>query len=329
MNRKRYLLFRTVQTVFLLWLVLTLLFFLFRMMPGNYIDLMVQAGASPETVAKVKKQWGYDQPLYVQYWQYLVNLLQFDVGNSLQYNEPVWKFVRMKIFNSFVLIAPAITFTYVLGGVIGTVMGTNRDELVERYGIVPVMFFGTVPSFVLGIFLIIVFSSWLGWFPTSGILDINVRQTFQGEAWWRPYLSSSFAWHYVLPFTAITLRYLFLPTLIMRTSIVEVMGQDFIFYHRITGLSKFQQLRHLAKHASLPLITLYPVSMTRAIGGLVLVETVFNWPGIGFTLVEAVLARDYPIVQFVFFLVAAFIIVSNFVVDLVYGYIDPRVSIEN
>ena len=113
----------------------------------------------------------------------------------------------------------------------------------------------------------------------------------------------------------------------MRTSVVEVSGQDFAYYHRVKGLAKSTQLHHIMKHASLPVITLFPVSMTRAIGGLVLVELVFNWPGVGSFLVDAVLFRDFPVVQFVFFLVAIWVILGNYVVDIVYGIIDPRVAV--
>jgi peptide/nickel transport system permease protein len=114
----------------------------------------------------------------------------------------------------------------------------------------------------------------------------------------------------------------------MTTSVQEVRGQGFTFYHRITGLPKWRKLRRLGRHASLPVITMYPLSMTRAIGGLVLVEVVFNWPGIGYALVQAVLVGDFPVVQFIFLLVAAFIILSNFTIDVVYGVIDPRVRLE-
>jgi peptide/nickel transport system permease protein len=114
----------------------------------------------------------------------------------------------------------------------------------------------------------------------------------------------------------------------MRTSVVETLGQDFSFYHRMTGMPKFQRMANIAKHSSLPVITVYPATMTRAIGGLVLIETVFNWPGIGFALVQAVLARDFPVVQFVFIVIAAFVISANFLVDVLYARIDPRVGVE-
>jgi len=231
----------------------------------------------------------------------------------------------MRIFNTFILVAPAMTFTYLLGVVIGTVAGSKRGSLFERFGTVPVIGIGSSPAFFTAIILIVVFASWLNLFPTSGMLSPGSTEEL---AWWEPYFTRDFGIHYILPFAAVVCRYLFIPTLIMRNSVVEVMGEDFTEYYRLTGLPTMTRLRHVAKHASIPVITIFPVSLARALGGLVLIETVFNWPGIGFTLVEAVLARDYPTVQFVFFIVAAFVIISNFIVDLVYGVIDPRIRLE-
>jgi len=323
MSRQRYLLKRTLQTVFMLWVVITFLFFFFRLLPGSFLDILTFQGASPETIARLKEKWGLNDPLYVQYGRYLWNMLNADAGISLQYRKPVWEYVRMRIFNSFILIAPAITFSYIVGSLIGAVMGTKRGSWFEKHGLIPILFAGSFPSFFIAIMLIIVFAGWLNIFPTSGIVGIG--QSF--DTWWEPYTSKAFAMHYVLPFTAVVFRYLFLPTLTMRTSVVETLGQDFSFYHRMTGLPKLRRLQHTIKHSSLPVITLYPVSMTRAIGGLVLIETVFNWPGIGYTLVQAVVFRDVPVVQFVFFLVATFVILANFGVDVLYGVIDPRVSL--
>jgi peptide/nickel transport system permease protein len=141
------------------------------------------------------------------------------------------------------------------------------------------------------------------------------------------YFTESFLWHYTLPFVTIILRFLVLPSLIMRTSVVEILSQDFVFYQRVTGIPKVSRLRTISKHASLPVITMYPISMARAIGGLVLIETVFNWPGMGVTLVQAVRARDFPTLQFVFFVIAAFVIISNYVIDILYSVIDPRLSV--
>jgi peptide/nickel transport system permease protein len=309
----------------MLWLVLTALFILFRSMPGDFTTQMAVAGANEEALQQIREQWGLNEPLYVQYWDYIKNLVQGDLGVSPVYQVGVWKFVKMRIFNTFILVAPAMTFAYLLGSVIGTIAGSKRGSRLEKLGIVPVIGSGSFPAFFTSIVLIVVFADWLNLFPTSGMISADVTQA---SVWWGPYLSWDFAMHYALPFAAVVLRYLFIPSLIMRTSVVEVMGQDHTEYHRLTGLPIVKRFRHVAKHASLPVITIYPVSLARSIGGVVLIETVFNWPGIGFTLVEAVLGRDYPVVQFVFVLVAAFVILSNFAVDLVYGVIDPRIRVD-
>lgn len=322
---KRYFAVRTVQTIVMLWLVLTALFLLFRAMPGDFTTQMAVAGANEEALQRIREQWGLNDPIHVQYWHYISNLAQGNLGESPVYRVDVWEFTKMRIFNTFILVAPAMTFTYLLGSLIGTILGSKRGSRFERLGIVPVIGVGSFPAFFISIVLIVVFASWLDLFPTSGMVSSGA----QGDgAWWAPYLTRDFASHYVLPFAAVVCRYLFIPSLIMRTSVVEVMDQDYTEYHRLTGLPLVSRLRHVAKHASIPVITIFPVSLARSLGGLVLIETVFNWPGIGFTLVEAVLGRDYPVVQFVFFIVAAFVITSNFLVDLIYGVIDPRIRID-
>ncbi|MFC6988572.1 ABC transporter permease [Haloplanus sp. GCM10025708] len=323
---KRYVVVRGLQTIFTLWLVLTALFVMFRSMPGDFTSQMAVAGASEEALAALRAQWGLDEPLYVQYWRYITNLAQGNLGESPVYRVPVWEFVKMRMFNTFILVAPAMTFTYLLGALIGTITGSKRGSRLEKLGIIPVIGVGSFPAFFLSIVLVVVFASWLNLFPTSGMLSAGGTEL---ETWWGPYLTADFGIHYVLPFTAVVCRYLFIPSLIMRTSVVEVMGQDHTEYHRLTGLPIGNRLRHVAKHASLPVLTIYPVSLARALGGVVLIETVFNWPGIGYALVEAVLGRDYPVVQFVFFVVAAFVIISNFLVDLLYGVIDPRIRVED
>ncbi|MFO8116153.1 MAG: ABC transporter permease [Halorubrum sp.] len=322
---RRYFAVRSIQTVFMLALVMTALFVLFRSMPGDFTSQMATAGANEQALQEIREQWRLDEPIYVQYYHYIANLAQGNLGESPVYRVDVWEFTKMRIFNTFILVAPAMTFTYALGAVIGTIAGSNRGSKFERFGTIPVIGAGSSPAFFTAIILIVVFAVWLDIFPTSGMLSSGSHEEVQ---WWEPYLTRDFAIHYILPFTAIVARYLFIPALIMRNSVVEVMGEDFTEYYRLTGLPTMTRLRHIAKHASIPVITIYPVSLARALGGLVLIETVFNWPGIGFTLVEAVLARDYPTVQFVFFVVAAFVIISNFVVDLVYGVIDPRIRLE-
>jgi peptide/nickel transport system permease protein len=329
MSKFKYFIKKTVITAFLIYLVGTALFFMFKAMPGSFLDVVAASGAGPEKIAALKAKWGLDDPVYIQYIRYLTNMLTGDVGNSFKYGLPVTTLVGRRIVNSFILVGPAITFAYIVSSVYGLMMGNNRGSFLDKYGVFPVTILGTIPEFFIGILLIIVFSGVLGILPSSGMLSLEAQtQLGQNSPFWAAYTTQSFWIHYILPFMTIVLRYMYLPSLIMRTSVVEVSGQDFMYYHRLKGLTNTTQLRHLMKHASLPVITVFPASMTRSIGGMVLVEVVFNWPGIGKLLIDSVLFRDTPVVQFVFFLVAVWVILGNYVVDLLYSVIDPRITVE-
>lgn len=329
MSRLRFFAIRTVQTIIMLWLVITFLFFLFRLMPGDFTDIMLQQGADPDAVDRFIEEWGLDQPLYMQYYAYLTNFVLLDVGNSLQFRTPVIDFVRMRIFNTLILAVPAITTGYVIATLLGSLLGQRRGTRFEKFGIVGLISIGAFPGFVLGIFGIIIFSIYLGLVPSSGMIPSSVYAAHADAPWWRPYLTTEFAHRYILPFLVVAFATGFVgPTLIMRTSVVEVKGQDFMYYQKVSGLPYRNRLRHLAKHSIIPVITLYPISLAQAISGLVIIELIFNWPGIGFALVQAVLARDFPVAMFVFFVVAAAVIIANFLVDIIYGIIDPRISVE-
>jgi peptide/nickel transport system permease protein len=318
---------RSLQTVFLLWFILTFLFFFFRSMPGSYTDLMLQGGASEATIQSFEERWGLNDPLHVQYWTYLTNFLNGDLGRSIHHQQPVWDVVNTRIFNTFILVAPAITCAYILSSILGTVLGNKRGSRLEKYGVMVLVTIGSLPSFFTGIILILIFSIWLNVTPTSGMVSPGLYSQY--ENWWGIYLTRDFAWHYILPFATIVIRYMYEPTIIMRTSIVEVAGQGFSYLHKITGLPYTNRMRHLGKHAILPVMTLYPISVAQAVSGLVLVEVVFNWPGIGNTLIEAVLTRDTPVIMFVFFVTAAMVVIANFVIDILYGVVDPRVSVSD
>ena len=324
MSTLRYFAKRTIITVFLILFAASVLFFLFRMLPGDYTDLLIQRGSSPEAVARLEEKWGINDPLYIQYWNYITNLLVGDMGTSFRTRQPVLQVVGRSIINSFILVAPSITTAYVLGAILGAKMGVSRGSLFERSGLIPITFAGVIPEFFMGILLLIIFSFWLQIFPVSGMMPITAPDMSYLEMFQTP----EFYLHYTLPFVTIIIKLLYFPTLIMRTSVVEVLGQDFIEFHRAKGLSRRSQLKHTMKHASLPVITFYPISLANAIGGLVVVELVFNWPGMGWLLIQSVFVRDFPVIQFVFFLIAAWIIIGNFLVDIVYSIIDPRVTVE-
>lgn len=329
MSKASYYLRRTVISFLLVLGIASALFFFFRALPGDYATLLAQSGASPEQVQALRAQWGLNDPLWKQYLRFMANMFTGDFGTSHVANRPVWEYVRPALLNSFILVAPAILTAYALGALYGTLMGSRQGSLLDKYGMIPPTTIGTTPDFFIGILLIYVFAGYLNLFPTQGILSIETYDALgQDASSLDIFLTLDFWWHYTLPFLAIVLKYLYYPSLVMRGSIVEVKGQDFAYYHRVKGLARRTQLRHLMRHASLPVVTLLPVSMARAISGLVLIEVVFNWPGIGKLLIDSVLARDTPVLQFVFLLVAVWVIIGNYVVDILYSVIDPRIAID-
>jgi len=322
----RQISYKAAKIALMLWIVLSFLFILFHSLPGDFSDVLTYSGASAESVSALEQKWGLNDPMHVQYISYISNFVQGDFGTSFTHRQPVLDVVKGKMFNTILLTLPPITLGYILGSITGTIIGTNRGSLIEKYGVIPLFVIGTIPSFFLAVVMILIFSVWLNIFPTSGMVSASIGSSSEGLS---TYLSLDFLWHYILPFAVIFLRYSFIPTMVMRTSVVETMGKDFIYYQKVVGLPKNKRMKNIMKHSILPVLTMFPLSMTRAIGGVVLIETVFNWPGLGVELVNAVTSRDYPVIQFVFFFIAAVVIILNSVVDVGYNYIDPRISDKN
>ena len=324
MSKTTYYARRLVVSVLLVFVVATFLFFIFRMMPGDYATMMAQQGAGPEEMEALREQWGLNEPLHVQYFRYLANLLTGEAGTSRATNQPVVSYILPYLANSLILIIPAIIISFLLGSLYGGLLGIKSGTKLERYGIFPPTIVGTTPDFFIGMVVIFVFATQLGLLPTGGIASAETYQLTDSN--WEIYATADFWLHYIAPFLAIVLKYLYYPALVMRGSVVEVSGQEFQRYKKLAGLDPFMRFRSLLKHASLPVITLLPPVTATAISGLVLIEIVFNWPGIGKLVFDSVLERDTPVIQFVFLLIAIWIIFGNLVVDVLYTVIDPRIS---
>jgi peptide/nickel transport system permease protein len=322
MSLRRYAVRRTVGTVLTFFVIATILFFLFRQV-GSPIGLHISDNMSPEQIEAVRASFGLDEPLYVQYYNYLVNIVTLEFGRSFYYSSPVGDIVVERLYNSLFLTIPSIVIGYLFGVVGGVYLGWNRGNSHERVGLTLALVFRSTPRFWLGLVLLFVFGSVFGLLPMSGMLPPGMEFGSHLELLTIP----AFYSHIVLPITSMTLYLMGLPLLLMRTSLFEVMNEDFIDMVRAKGASENRIMyRHAARNALLPVTTAFGVAIGYSFGGNLLVETVFSYPGIGRLMVNSVFRGDFPVAQFSFLMMAGVILLMNLVVDLTYGYLDPRVT---
>ena len=317
------LLSRFLQMLFVLWVVATILFFLFRLMPGDPTVAYIDTNFNEEQVRQLKKSFGLDRPLHEQYVLYLGNLAVGEFGDSFHQKQPVLKVLLSVLPNTIILTLTSLIVAYVFGSLAGAWLAWRRGTWVEGVMIPLVLTLRAAPEFWLGMVLLSIFGFQLGWFPSGGA---NSAGAFYSSEWQR-ITSADFLRHLVLPAATLALYLQGLPLLLMRSNMLDVMSEDFITMARMKGLSaRAIVLRHAARNALLPVATAFALGFGASIGGNVVIETVFSWPGLGRLLVSAVAASDYPVAQGAFFIISVVLVVMNFVADLLYSALDPRVS---
>lgn len=325
MSRLSFLLGRLAQTALVLWVVATLLFLIFRLMPGNPLVAYIDPTFTQEMEHALMRQFGLDQPLHVQYAVYLRNLAHLEFGRSFFSREPVSQVMWQVLPNTLVLTLVALALAYLAGVLGGALLAARRGTWLEGWGIPAVLATRAAPEFWVGMLALAIFSFNLNWFPSSG--TTSPGSVFPN--WWAQVASWDFLRHLTLPALTLALYLQGLPMLLMRNTMLEVMDEDFITFCRMRGLpERTVLLRHAARNALLPVVTAFALGIGYSIGGNVIIETVFSWPGLGRALVRAVAAKDYPVAQAAFFLIAVVMILMNFVADLLYSLLDPRVSHE-
>jgi len=325
MSRWSFLISRLSQTVLVLWVVATLLFLIFRLMPGNPLVAYIDPTFTEEMERALRHQFGLDQPLYLQYVVYLRNLVHLEFGRSFFSREPVSQVMWQVLPNTLALTLAALFLAYLAGVIGGALLASRRGTWVEGWGIPAVLATRAAPEFWVGMLALAVFSFNLNWFPSAGATSPGSVYA----SWWAQVASWDFLRHLTLPALTLALYLQGLPTLLMRNTMLEVMDEDFITFCRMRGLpERTILLRHAARNALLPVVTAFALGVGYSIGGNVIIETVFSWPGLGRALVRAVAAKDYPVAQAAFFFIAVVMILMNFIADLVYSLLDPRVSHE-
>jgi ABC-type dipeptide/oligopeptide/nickel transport system permease component len=295
--------------------VLTVLFFVLRIVPGDPVVLILGEHASPERVRELRGELGLDRPLIVQYGQYLRSAVQGDFGVSLRSGRSVVADIAEALPYTLLLAAGSVAIAILVGVPLGVVAAVFRGRAADAAASILCLLGQSTPVFLLGLSLLLVFSYYLAWLPVLGAGELgNLR---------------SVAAHLVIPSLTIGLTVMGPIGRMTRSSVLDTINQDYIRTARAKGISEFPIVwKHALRNALLPIVTVASLNLGYLIGGAVVTETIFARPGLGRLLIEAIFARDYPEIQGVVVVFALGFIMVNLLTDLVYGVIDPRVSVE-
>jgi peptide/nickel transport system permease protein len=317
----RYLGRKLLQAILTVAAIIVLNFVLFRMMPGSPERVTRNPHLTPELIAQNRARWGLDKPLFPdQLVDYVGETLTGDLGYSIKYRgQPVVDVVLEAMGPTLLLIGLGELVAIVVGLALGARSGWARGGVVDRIGNGLSLIFYSMPYFVIGMPLIIIFASGLHWFPTSGITSPSGNRDLLSTLW-------DLGRHLVLPLTAVSLGLIGAYSILMRASIIETRAEDYITTARAKGLRDARILRaHAFPNALLPMVTLIAINLGYVVAGAITAEIVFTWPGLGTLTVQALAARDYPLLQAIFLIIAVSVVIANLVADIVYGYLDPRV----
>jgi peptide/nickel transport system permease protein len=315
---------RLLQAVPLVAVIAVMNFFWLRLAPGDLADVMAgEAGAAtPEYLAALRHQFGTDQPLGLQFLAYIERIVHLDLGYSFRYNESVLQLIAGRLPATALLMISALVIALVLGCLAGTIAAVSRHRWVDvAVSILATLGFAT-PLFWLGLMLMVLFSAHLHWLPAGGILTPGVAAT--GWAMLR-----DLAAHMVLPVFCLAAYYLAIYARLMRASVLEVSGLDFVRTARAKGLSRVATIRaHVVPNALLPIVTMTALQFGALFSGSVAIETVFSWPGLGQLALDAVASRDLNLLLGILFFSSVLVLAVNLIVDLAYGWFDPRIEVE-
>jgi peptide/nickel transport system permease protein len=323
MNRLTYIAMRLVKMVLVAIAVVLLSFFLIRLAPGDAATVMAgQSGFADEAFMKsLRAEYGLDQPLPVQLWKYVKTVAHGDLGTSYVRRQPVLDIILERLPNTMLLDAFALVVA-IFGGVWLGAMASRRPGSASDTGVtVLAMLFYAVPQFWLGMMAVLVFSVWLAWLPPFGIETMGADYTGLARL-------GDIAEHMILPGMTLALYFMASYARLTRAAMIEVADQDFVKTARAKGISERQVARrHILRNAMIPLVTYAGLQASILIGGSVLVENVFSWPGIGTLAYDAVMARDNPLLLGIFMVTAVLVSLFNLITDIAYSIVDPRVEL--
>lgn len=319
---QRIVLRRLVQILPLIFGVIVLNFTLIQFAPGTLLDVMSadQQVSDPQLLDRMRTLYGLDQPAIVQLWKYVWSILTLDFGFSYRQNAPVLDVILMHLPATILLMLSSIAIALLVGVTAGVIAAVKVNSLWDNLISLAAIFFFAAPTFWLGIMLTILFSVKLGLLPVGGMRTIGLEGGLIAE-------TLDVARHLVLPALSLGLFYSAVYARVMRASMLEVLRLDFTRTARAKGLPGATiVVRHVLRNALLPVVTLLGLQLGTVVGGSVVVEAVFSWPGIGSLMLDSVMSRNYPMVLGILVLSSLVVAVSNALIDLAYFKLDPRIQ---
>ncbi len=316
-----YILKRAGYALLTVLLAITLNFILFRAAPGDAADALGRCrNCTADFKETLRAELGLDKSKLEQYGLYLKDLAQGDLGQSFVSQQPVWSELKGPLLNTLPMIALGTIFSIVFGVLVGVITAWRRGTFADWGGLSAGLVLYSLPTQWLGLMLIIAFA---GVLPVAGISDPFLE--FSDPSWWTVFVDR--LKHMILPAMTLGLVLFGEYALITRSAILETLGEDYVLTGRAKGLSNWQIVRrHAFRNAMLPTVTLIALSLGYLVGGAILVEAVFSYPGIGLATYDAVFAKDYPVLQASFLILTLSVIFANFIADILYFKLDPRIS---
>jgi peptide/nickel transport system permease protein len=303
---RRYVTARLATAVLVIVGVSVVSFFL-TFLTGDPAEIMLPPGATGQQIAKFRAEWGFDDPVAVQYWRFLKRAVQGDFGISLRHGQSSLPLIAARLPATLQLTVTAMLLAIALAVPLGVLAATHRGGKIDMLAMGIALLGQSVPNFWLAIMMILLFAVSWGILPTSGRGGVA---------------------HVVMPAVAIAINLMALLTRLVRTTMIEVLSEDFVRTGRGKGLRELAVVtRHALPNALIPLVTVVGLQFGYILGGAVVIETVFTWPGVGLFTIQAILNRDYPVVQAAVFILATAVVLINLAVDLLYVWLDPRIRV--
>jgi len=326
MGLRTYILKRIFYSLLLVYFVITINFFIFMLMPGDPVLRLADAGKirDPAVVNSLIEQFGLDRPIHEQYAKYVVNMLTGQFGVSYYTRKPVSTEVALRLQNTLVLVVPPEIFSIVIGIALGVIAAYKRGSLFDSAAVITSLTTYSLPVFWIAMMLILFFSYNLHWFPAGHTIPDHWL-LYPPQSIWEELTTR--LWHLVLPWVTLFLLSYGSYLLLTRATVLECITEDYVVTARAKGLKERTVLfKHTLKNASLPIITDVAIVFGFMLSGAIITEQVFMYPGLGMWIWKAIDNFDYPALQAIFLIIAICVIIANFIADLVYGVIDPRVK---